>query len=377
MKNPFVFGHLSSTENFVNRTKDICKLHQNIDNQIHTILLSPRRWGKSSLVRVLEDKIGKSKKTIFCHLDMFNSSSEMDFYYSFSKEILKKTHNKSNDFFESINVFFKNLAPEVSFKAGNLAELSLNFDKEKTENSFVEILNLAEEIAKKKKIKIVVCIDEFQNLDRFKDPLLFQQRLRASWQHHQNVVYILYGSKRSMLSSIFESQSMPFYRFGDVLYLQKIDTSHWLKFIQSRFKKTNKKIHKKYTLHLIDEMENHSYYVQQLAYTIWNNTQDEVDESILTDSINDIIGRNAMMFESIFENLSTNQIKVIHMLVDNINAKHTSAAMINKYELVSSANVIQALKSLENKEVIDRFEGYSQFIDPVFKMWLKIRVFKD
>ncbi len=180
-----------------------------------------------------------------------------------------------------------------------------------------------------------------------------------------------------MLSSIFESQSMPFYRFGDVLYLQKIDTSHWLKFIQSRFKKTNKKIHKKYTLRLIDEMENHSYYVQQLAYTIWNNTQDEVDESILTDSINDIIGRNAMMFESIFENLSTNQIKVIHMLVDNINAKHTSAAMINKYELVSSANVIQALKSLENKEVIDRFEGYTQFIDPVFKMWLKIRVFKD
>ena len=377
MKNPFVFGHLSSTENFVNRTKDIDKLHQNIDNQIHTILLSPRRWGKSSLVRVLEDKIGKSKKTVFCHLDMFNSSSEMDFYQSFSKEILKKTHNKSNDFFESINIFFKNLAPEVSFKAGNLAELSLKFDKEKTENSFVEILNLPEEIAKKKKIKIVVCIDEFQNLDKFKDPLLFQQRLRASWQHHQNVVYILYGSKRSMLSSIFESQSMPFYRFGDILYLQKIDTSHWLKFIQSRFKKTNKKIHKKYTLRLIDEMENHSYYVQQLAYTVWNNTQNEVDESILTDSINDIIGRNAMMFESIFENLSTNQIKVIHMLVDNINAKHTSAAMINKYELVSSANVIQALKSLENKEVIDRFEGYTQFIDPVFKMWLKIRAFKD
>ena len=377
MRNPFVFGHLSSTENFVNRTKDIDKLHQNIDNQIHTILLSPRRWGKSSLVRVLEDKIGKSKKTVFCHLDMFNSSSEMDFYQSFSKEILKKTHNKSNDFFESINIFFKNLAPEVSFKAGNLAELSLKFDKEKTENSFVEILNLPEEIAKKKKIKIVVCIDEFQNLDKFKDPLLFQQRLRASWQHHQNVVYILYGSKRSMLSSIFESQSMPFYRFGDVLYLQKIDTSHWLKFIQSRFKKTNKKIHKKYTLRLIDEMENHSYYVQQLAYTVWNNTQNEVDESILTDSINDIIGRNAMMFESIFENLSTNQIKVIHMLVDNINAKHTSAAMINKYELVSSANVIQALKSLENKEVIDRFEGYTQFIDPVFKMWLKIRAFKD
>jgi len=377
MKNPFVFGHLSPLSSFVNRTKDIEKLRQNIDNHIHTILLSPRRWGKSSLVRILENKIGKSKKTVFCHLDMFNVSSEMDFYHSFSNEILKKTHNKSNDFFESINTFFRKLAPEVTFKAGSLAELSLNFDKEKTKTSFIEILNLPEEIAKKKKIKIVICIDEFQNLDRFKDPLLFQQRLRANWQHHNNVVYVLYGSKRSMLSSIFENHSMPFYRFGDVHYLKKIETSHWLKFLQSNFKKTNKKISKKHAIRLIDLMENHSYYVQQLGHIIWNNTLKEVDDEIFEESVNDIIGRNAMMFESIFENLSTNQIKVIHLLVDDINAKHTSAAIVNKYNLVSSANVIQALKSLENKEVIDRFEGFTQFIDPVFRMWLKIRVFKD
>ena len=376
MRNPFIFGHLLASKVFVNRTKEIQSLKQNIDNQIHTVLLSPRRWGKSSMINLLEYKIGKSKKTVFCYLDLFNISSEMEFYYQLSDEILQKTHNKIDDFFNSINLFLNNLKPKITFEAGDIANFSLSFNENRTKESFIEILNLAEEIAKKKKIKIVVCIDEFQNLERFKDPLVFQQRLRASWQHHQHVVYILYGSKRSMLSTIFEDQSMPFYKFGDVMYLQKIETEHWLKFIQSNFKKAKKKISKKYAVKLIELMDNHSYYVQQLAHIIWNNTTSEVDENIFNNSINDIIGRNAMMFETIFENLSTNQIKVLHMLIDNIKAKHTSFAIIEKYKLVSSANVIQALKSLENKEVIDRFEGFTQFIDPVFRMWLRIRVFK-
>jgi hypothetical protein len=180
-----------------------------------------------------------------------------------------------------------------------------------------------------------------------------------------------------MLSSIFENQSMPFYRFGDVFYLRKIDSNHWLKFIQKGFKNANKKIAKKYAVRIIELMENHTYYVQQLAHTVWNNTSYEVDEDIFDQSMRDIIGRNAMMFESIYESLSINQIKVLHMLTDNLSAKITGAEQIRKYDLVSSSNVIQALKSLENKEIIDRFEGSPQFNDPVFRMWLRIRVFKS
>ena len=53
--------------------------------------------------------------------------------------------------------------------------------------NYQEILNLPEQIARKKDIQVVVCIDEFQNLAGFKHPLLFQRRLRSEWQHHQRV----------------------------------------------------------------------------------------------------------------------------------------------------------------------------------------------
>ena len=376
MNNPFIFGHLSDSTSFVNRTDDIFRLRQNIENKINTIILSPRRWGKSSLVKVLETKSGLSKNYVFCYLDMFHVGSEEDFYNQYSNAILQSTASKFEEMMSNVNNFLSSLKPSFAFEDTGSGKLSFEIGADTVESSFLDILNLGEKIAKKKKKRLIVCIDEFQNLSRFKDPLLFQQRLRASWQHHQHVTYVLYGSKRSMLSAIFEKQSMPFYRFGDVFYLQKIEANHWLRFVQSSFKKTGKKISKKLALQLIEVMESHTYYVQQLAHIIWNNTQIGVDEHIYQQSIRDIIGRNSLMFENIYDGLSLGQMKVLRMLVESPNAKYTSAQMIAKYDLTSSANVMQALKALENKEVIDRFEGSPQFVDPVFRMWIVQRVIK-
>ncbi|MCK5856446.1 MAG: AAA family ATPase [Bacteroidales bacterium] len=376
MKNPFIFGHLSEPKGFVNRGDDILRLRQNIENKINTILISPRRWGKSSLVKVLETKSGLPKNYVFCYLDMFNTNNEEDFYNQYSNAILKSASSKFEDMMTNVKHFLSSLKPNFSFESEGSGKLSFDITSETPESSFLDVLNLGEHIAQKKKKHLVVCIDEFQNLSRFLDPLLFQQRLRASWQHHQHVTYILYGSKRSMLSSIFESQSMPFYKFGDVFYLQKIDTKHWLPFIQTSFRKTKKKIAKKFAVQLIDLMESHTYYVQQFAHILWNNTTEEVDVQIFKKSVSDIIGRNSLMFENIYEGLSIYQARVLRMLVEDGGAKYTGSAMIKKHSLVSSANVIQALRALENKEVIDRFEGAPMFVDPVLRMWIIERIIK-
>jgi AAA+ ATPase superfamily predicted ATPase len=377
MENPFVFGRLSDTGSFVNRVDDIHRLKQNTENKINTILLSPRRWGKSSLISVLEYKAGLPKNTVFCHFDMFNINREDDFYNQYSNEILRATSSKIEETVAFVRSFLSSLKPNLSFENNDTGKISFEISHQKDDTTFLDVLNLPENIAKKKKIHLVVCIDEFQNLSRFRDPLLFQQRLRANWQHHKNVTYIVYGSKRSMLSELFEKQSMPFYRFGDVFYLKKIEASHWIKFIRSSFRKTGKKIAKKYAEGIAELMECHSYYVQQFAHIIWNNTGVEVDDAVYNRSQEDIIGRNSLMFESIYENLSYYQVKVLAMVVEDPNAQLTSTALIKKYDLGTSSNVIQSLKSLENKEIIDRFEGRPQIIDPVFKLWFRQRILKQ
>ncbi len=376
MENPFIYGHLNDISEFVNRSADIERLRQNIENKINTILLSPRRWGKSSLVKVLEKKSGLPKKYVFCHIDMFNFKSDEDFYYHFSNAILHSTSSKFDELVANMKEYLSSLTPTISLEYGGLGKISFDFSSSEGEQSFMDILNLPEKIAKKKNIRLVVCIDEFQNLSRFKDPLLFQQRLRASWQHHQHVTYILYGSKRSMLSTIFEKQSMPFYKFGDVLYLKKIEASHWISYIQRRFRRSDKKISKKFAVKITELMECHTYYVLQFSHILWNNTEEQVDEKIFEKSTTDIIERNSLLYETVFENLSVNQIKVLIMLAENPKGKFTGAKLIKKYDLGTSSNVIQAMNALEFKEIIDRFEGYPMFVDPVFRLWMNVRVLK-
>ena len=108
--------------------------------------------------------------------------------------------------------------------------------------SIEAMLAAPEKIAKESGKRFVVCIDEFQNINEYEDSLGFQRKLRSHWQKHSSVCYCLYGSKRHMLLNIFNNYEMPFYKFGDILFLQKIKQEDWISFITSRFDDTGKHI---------------------------------------------------------------------------------------------------------------------------------------
>jgi hypothetical protein len=142
---------------------------------------------------------------------------------------------------ESARKFLSHLLPTVSFSPDSKAEISFGIGWETVQKNTDEILNLPEKIAKEKNISVIVCIDEFQSIADFPESLAFQRKLRAHWQHHHNVAYYLYRSKRSMLLDIFSNASMPFYRFGDIMFLQKISNQKWGKFIKKTFRRYKQK----------------------------------------------------------------------------------------------------------------------------------------
>jgi hypothetical protein len=120
--------------------------------------------------------------------------------------------------------------------------LSFGVDFKDSKLSIDEILDLPQKIAEDKNKKAVVCINEFQNINNYPDPLAFQQMLRSHWQLHDRVCYCLYGSKRHLLMDIFSNSDMPFYKFGDILFLQKISREDWIIFIRKHFENTEKSI---------------------------------------------------------------------------------------------------------------------------------------
>jgi len=170
--------------------------------------------------------------------------------------------------------------------------------------------------------------------------------------------------------NLFESQSLPFYKFGDVMYLEKIAKKDLTKFILKNFDQTNKSIPVAVAEKLVDLMECHPHYVQHLAHIIWKNSKNKATNKIFDQSINELLFVNSLLFEKIFGSLSNGQIKFLNALIDGINEQFSSNHVITKYGLGTSANVSKILKALEDKEIIDRLGPKLSFIDPPFRLWL-------
>ena len=370
MSIPFSYGKIVESTAFVNRSEDILHLENNFKSLNNTILISPRRWGKSSLVKKVALKVTSKKKNYkICFLDLYKIRSEEDFYKSFAETVINSTNTKLDETIKNIKLFFTAFIPKISINPDPQSEISLSMDWKAIVKNPDQILNLPEYIAKKKKIKIIVCLDEFQNIMTFKNPDAFQKKLRASWQHHSNVSYCIYGSKRNMMLQLFSDASMPFYKFGDLMFLSKISTKHWSNYIVRQFKKTGKTITHADASYLVGLVQNHSYYVQQLAQKTWLITNKDCSQEVINQATNSLLSQMALLFQQITDTLSNKQINFLKAHIAGANPLSSKENII-KYDLGTSSTVVRSKNALEDKGILDLFGNEIHFNDPVYELWL-------
>ncbi len=376
MDAPFVFGKLAVDKYFTNRKEDVKHLAGNFSMLVNTILVSPRRWGKSSLVEKAAREALKTERNIrFCFVDTFNVRTEEQFYQLLATEVLKASSSKLEIMMENASAFMGRFIPRLSFSPDNQQEVTLSLDWKEVIKQPDDILNMAEKIAAKNNWKFIICIDEFQNIATFDSQLAFQKKLRANWQKHQHVAYCLYGSKRHMLMDVFTNASMPFYKFGDLMFLEKIEKEDWIKFLIKRFKDTKKNITKVEAAYLADLADCHPYYVQQLAQQSWLRTADSCSKEIILTAQESIVDQLSLLFQSITEELTNYQINLLNAILEDVK-QFSSKDTLEKYNLGTSASVLRAKKTLESKEIIDISGDEILLLDPMYKNWLETRYFK-
>jgi hypothetical protein len=376
MSTPFVFGKLADGVEFTDREHDIGRLRNNFTAGTNTVLVSPRRWGKSSLVNRASLLISaKNKKIVFCHIDLYNVKEEVQFYRLLSQEIIKATATKFEERAELVKSFISQFIPKISWSPAPDSDFTLGLDWKQVQKNPDEIIDLAEKIAQRKKIKIVLCIDEFQNITEFENDVALQKKLRSHWQKHKNVSYCLYGSKRHMMLHVFNSPSMPFYKFGDIMTLGKIDELHWVSFIMKRFAATGKKISEENALLIPHSADCHPYYVQQLAQLSWLHTAKIcTGENVMT-SLETLLLQMSLLFQNLTDSLAGTQVNYLKALLEG-SENLSSKDMLQRYNLGTSANVIKIKNALIGREIIDTAENKYEFLDPMYKRWMKKYYFK-
>lgn len=370
MGKAFVYGMSVGGDNFTDRIEETKRIKLDFENSINVILISPRRMGKTSLIKkVISEMDSPEIKVVY--MDIYDCRSEYDFYNRFAETMMKSTGNQLEQVMENIKRFLVRVSPKLSFSPEPNSEFSVSLGITPKDYSPEEILDLPERIAKEQGIRIVVCIDEFQQIGEFADSLTVQKRLRGVWQHHQHVSYCFFGSKKHLMENIFQSRRMPFYQFGEMLHLKCIPTEYWVPFICSRFEKYGKKISEEYAARICHTVKNYSSYVQQLAWNVMAETEIEVNEESFTEGFNALLEQNSSLFIQQTEGLTTYQLNFIRLLCNGIHSGFNTQSVVELYSLGSKSNVDRIKKCLIDRELITIEKEGVFLADCVFELWFK------
>ena len=367
---PFEFDTTVRDEHFPDRVQETQRLVTNFQLGINTILISPRRMGKTSLV-LKAQSLAASDTLRIATLDIFGCRSPTDFLAAYATAVIKAAGRKTDDWLRTTRQFLS----EITFGSDPMNQFSLRFGIKDLPQRTEDILNLPERIALQNKVRIVVCIDEFQQIGLFEDSLTFQKLLRSVWQHHTQVSYCLYGSHKHMMDSIFQTASAPFYRFGDLFYLERIPRKDWVSFIVSRFKATGKSISEAIAGRIADTADRYSYYVQQLAFHVWTSTASEAGEQEFNRGIDLLLASCEPTFIEQTVRLTNRQMNFLHALADGLTSGFTEKSVLDHYGLTTSANVARVKEALLEKDMIlQPARGTVLLADPILKLWLQRRV---
>ena len=337
MEIPFIYGKIVSDRDFTDRTQESSKLLANFLSQTNTTIISPRRWGKSSLVnKVIKLASEANSKLLFVKMNAFKCETPQEFYELFAKRTLEE------------------LSLGVDWRDASVGE---------------DVLNLPQLIAKKRKKKVIVCIDEFQQIGEFDQSSRFQKILRNHWQEQTDVAYILYGSKKHMMLNIFGEYGKPFYRFCDMMFLPKIDNQDWQEYITRRFSETGKAISPELAGKLADIVDNHPYYVQQLAQYTWLRTPRKCTEDIVQSAFQSMLDSLNLQFVNLMDSLTEKQRSFLCAICDGVR-NFSSVETLSRYRLGTSGNIRIMKNALNKRDLIEVSGSIVDIQDPVFKQWI-------
>lgn len=358
--NPFKFGSIVDEPYFATRKKELKQIRSILESRVHLILMSPRRYGKSSLIRKILKEIDRPAIV----LDMQVVTSEVDFSEQLMKKICKlnpiqkvKSAVKSFRFIPSVSINPVSDDFNVSFDSAKAADLILE-----------DVLNLSDRISTKK--RPIVVFDEFQEIRKIS--VHFENRLRSILQHHTNSNYVFLGSQESLIRDIFEQKNNPFYHFGYLFKLSKIPNDEFQQFLAKRFEPVTENFDH-ISRNILDFTDGHPHYTQRLAFQVWENlaAASEIEEPAAS-SVKQIIEFHDVDYERWWSGLNRTDMKVMIGLAGS-DESPMSQEFSRKFKVGTSSTVYSSLKRLLKNGYVVKIKDRYEIDDPFFKRWISVR----
>ena len=368
IENPFEYQRIVAGEAFVDRERELKTLINALLSGENILLYSPRRLGKSSLLKEAMQRIGDKRISIY--VDLWECLSEEEIAEKLLAAIINVAYTTLEKATTAMKEMISSARPLLTVESDGSIGIKLEFvEREKT---LKESLSMMQKIAERRKKKVIVIIDESQVIAEFEGHRI-EKIFRTTLQEQKMVTYVFSGSKQHTLKAMVTQKTRPFYHQLRPMTLGSITIDAFTPFIKKGFSKVGG-VNTAVIKEIYRFASGNPQRTQQICHFLFSKAEN--DKRLVTDDVQQIVKEICLSLDKEFEDeldgiKNTRQRRILKALAIEGTQKPLSSDFLKKYSLGPASSVQTALKGLIEKGILS--EEY-EFIDPLFKMWF---VFKN
>jgi hypothetical protein len=381
MANPFVYGEIVPAAAFADRELEFERLAGDLAAGQKIFLISPRRYGKSSLIRQVMRHLAR-RRMLTLELTVASSSSYVGFLEAYARALLL-LDTPAGRLRQWAAELLGDLRPETRVDAAlpGAAGFSLAFPAVRTDRDAARlaerVFELPARIAVAKRRRLAIALDEFQEVAAF-DGGGVEQALRAAVQQQRDVGYVFAGSEPSLMERMV-GPKRPFYKAGPVMRLERIPEDAFAAFLESRFSAGGVKPEAGLGAAIVDLSGNIPYDVQRLAHETWDDMQAARRKTAGLDDLHGTLTRllaeQHIVFEEAWQRLTLPQRGVLRAIVLEDGRGMLSADVRARHRLSTASSVQSALAALAREDVVMKERGVYTLTDSLFREWIARKTF--
>lgn len=374
--NPFVYGEIVTAAAFADRDDERAQLARDLASGQKVFLISPRRYGKSSLVRDVMRTLAR-QKILTIEVTVASSSSYIGFLEAYTQALLA-ADTPAGRLKRWASDLLRSVKPEIRFDADPLGKtrLAVSFPTVRTARDAARVANevfqLPARIADARKQRLAIALDEFQAITSF-DGGSVENALRAAVQDQRHVGYVFSGSEPSLMERMLGPRR-PFYKAGPVMRLGKIMAEDFASFIESRFAGSGIEPEPGLGDAIVDLAANVPYDVQRLAHETWDDVKEGGRKAAGVDDLHAtlvrLLGEQNTVFEESWQRLTLPQRAVLRALVIEEGRELMSADVRTRHRLPGTSTIQAALAALLRQDIITKDGARYVTVDSLYREWV-------
>ena len=372
MENPFKYGGIVRGPYFADRATEIAELTREMTNLNRVFLISPRRFGKTCLLFNLAEKL-RDLGFATAYLDLNAYPDLPGFAAAFTQgtsQALESSTEKLTKIFSEL----KRLRPKVSVGPDGVLAAGVEIAVERKEAlpALLEGMHQADELARQKKKKLVVAIDEFSDLPKY-DGQTIEKAMRSEIQQHTHTGYIFSGSEESIMVAMSRDRKRAFYQLGRLMELKAVDRDSYTDFIYNWLRKAGYKVNGQDLNEIFELGKDVHYNIQRMCHTMWELARGSREITLpLIEGLPLVIAQqDSAHFELLWQTASQQQRTLLIALSEEPNAKPFSKEFQLKHAIGPSSSIKASLDSLVRKGILFRTrKGTYQFSDTFMQYWI-------